>query len=99
MTFYQTYRKAIISGLITACIAGGVPGLVWLHNAYADDRYVKQDEAIQSEIRQYNAKIYECQQEADLAKTQEERSKWLTRKLYYENEKEDAIRRLEQKKN
>lgn len=95
MTFFQTYKKSIIGALITVAIGGGIPTGLWIHNAYADQRYVSKSEAADMQIQQLDNKIFECQQEADLAKTPEEKAKWQTRKLYYENQKAALIRKLE----
>ena len=92
---WQKYKTQIIGGIIGIIITGGIPGSVWLHNAYADDRYVQQADAIRMQIQQIDNALFEIGQEVVFAENDEERAKWQARKEYYEREKESLRDLLE----
>ncbi len=91
MTFFQAYKKTIIGGLVTLILATGIPTLVWVHNAYADDRYVIQEDALRTQIAEIDHALFEIGQEIMLATNPKEKAKWIARKDYYERQK-DALK-------
>lgn len=87
MSFLHTYRKSIVGGLITLVLATGIPTLIWVHNAYADDRYVQKAESIRTQIQQIDNALFEIGQEIMLAADPKEKAKWVARKEYYKRQK------------
>lgn len=97
MTFWKTYKKVIITALIGVGVTGGIPGTVWVHNAYADGRYVQQVDSLRQQVQQIDNALFEIDQEISFATTDGERRKWQARKAYYERQKEALLEKLENK--
>ena len=95
MSFFQTYKKSIMGAVIALVISGGIPTTMWIHNAYADERYVSKVEDKITRIKQYDDKIFECRQGIAFAETAKERAKWEALKEYYENKKAALTTELE----
>ena len=90
---WKKYKTQIIGAVIGVMIAGGIPGTIWLHNAYADERYIQQDDSLRMQIQQIDNALFEIDQEVVFAEDDQERAKWQARKEYYQRQKE-ALREL-----
>ena len=85
MSFFRTHKTIILTALIGGSITVFVPTIVWVHNAYADDRYVQKTEQIRSEIRNIDNALFEINQEISFAPDPQVKAKYKARKEYYEN--------------
>lgn len=92
--FFVTYKKTVITALIGVFVAGVVPGTVWIHNAYADNRYVQKAESLREQIQQIDNALFEIDQEISFSETDQERRKWQARKAYYLRQKEALKEKL-----
>ena len=81
------YKKQIISALIVVFVGLALPGIVMLHNAYADDRYIQKAESIRFQIQQVDNALFEIDQEIAFSETDKDRAKWQARRQYYLREK------------
>jgi len=94
MSFFQTYKKSIVGGIITVILATGIPTIVWFHNAYADDRYVQKKEDIRNQIQQIDHALFEIDQEISFATNPRDKAKYEARRAYYKRQKEALRLRL-----
>jgi len=94
MSFFKDHKVAILSAIIGVSVTGGIPTIVWVHNAYADDRYVQKTEQIRAEIRNIDNSLFEINQEISFAPDPRVKAKYEARKEYYENLKEALILKL-----
>lgn len=102
---WNQYKVTIISTLIGAFVLGALPASLWLHNAYADARYVQQTELeaykeqrrradILEQIEQIDHALFEVGQEVAFAEDEQTKAKWQARKEYYERAKQQLAREL-----
>ena len=91
----QTYRRQFMAAAITVSVGITFPLLLWMHNAYADARYVSHPEAILAEIRQIDNALFEADQEISFAVTIEEKAKFIAREAHYKRQKQALILKLE----
>ena len=96
--FFTTYKKTITSTIIALVIAGSGTAVTWIHNAYADDRYVQRGEHevedLRSQIQQIDNALFEIDQEISFSETDQARRKWQARKAYYIRQKEALKEKL-----
>jgi len=109
MTFYQTYKKTIITSLLGVVIVGVLPAMSWAVRAWADDRYVQHEaiQAIQEEneqetlmrdISDIDDTLFEISQDIVEAADEDDpelKAKLNARKEYYENKKDAKQQLLE----
>ena len=91
----QTYRRQFMAAAITVSVGIAFPLMLWMHNAYADARYVSHPEAIRAEIRQLDNALFEADQEISFAVTIEEKAKFIARHAHYDRQKQALILKLE----
>lgn len=96
-TFWKDHKNKVIGAVISVAIAGCVPSSVWIHNAYADARYVQQSDSLRARIQQIDNALFEIDQEIMFAPTDQERAKWQARKAYYERQKAALLEQLNSK--
>ncbi len=92
--FLATYKKTIISGIIALALAGSGTFTVFVHNAYADDRYVQKTDDLRQRIQNIDNALFEIDQEISFAITDQQRAKWTARKAYYKRLKDALVRKL-----
>ena len=92
--FFATYKKAIVTTLIGLFLGGVLPGTVWIHNVYADTRYVQKVDDLRQQVQQIDNALFEIDQEISFASSDEDRRKWVARKAYYERQKEALLEKL-----
>ena len=97
MSFFNAYRKQITNTLIALILAGLIPSTIWIHNAYADGRYVQQTDSLRDRIQQIDNVLFEIDQEILFAESEKAKSKWQARKQYYERQKQALIEKLKSK--
>lgn len=97
MSFYQQYKKTLIGAVIGFVVVSVIPGTLWLHDSYADDRYVKHDQLTDRQIEQLDHKLFDIGQEILFAETEQQKAKWEANKEYYEREKAKLIRERDSK--
>ena len=88
-------RNKVITAVITAVVVGMIPGSIWLHNAWGDDRYVLKREAVIAMIAAIDNALFEADQELTFAKTEEEKAKFEARVNYYDRQKEALTKQLD----
>ncbi len=88
-TFFQVYKKAIITAIITLVVAGAFPTSIYLHNAWGDDRYVQHSQALLAEIKQINLQVADINIEIAFADTLKVKAKWEAKRRNHENRKQE----------
>ena len=88
MSFMKAYKGQIIGAIIVLVMGSAIPTTIWIHNAYADDRYVQKKEVLRVQIQNIDDSLFEIEQEISFAKDQQDKAKYVARKAYYENKKE-----------
>jgi hypothetical protein len=86
--FSQTIIKNAVPAAIVLIVTALVPSILWLHNAYADDRYLLKEDSLRLQINQIDNKLFEISQEIIFAETEAEADKAQSMEGYYEREKE-----------
>ena len=81
--FFATYKKVIIAAVIGIVLTGSGTFTVFIHNAYADGRYVQKTNNFRQQIQQIDNALFEIDQEISFAIDERERRKWIARKAYY----------------
>lgn len=89
--FFASYKKVIIGGLIGLVLTGSGTFTVFIHNAYADGRYVQKTDDLRQQIQQIDNALFEIDQEISFSATDTERAKWQARRAYYLRQK-DALK-------
>jgi len=84
----NSFRNKVITAVIAVIVAGMIPGTVWVHNSYADNRYVLKEESIRSQILAIDHALFEADQELTFAVTDQNKAKFLARINYYQRQKE-----------
>lgn len=92
--FFAAHKKVITSTLIGMFLTGAIPATVFIHNAYADARYVQKVDDLRQQIQQIDNALFEIDQEISFATTEVERRKWRARKAYYERQKAALVEKL-----
>jgi len=92
--FFATYKKFIIGSIIGLALTGSGTFTVFIHNAYADNRYVQKVDDLRQQIQQIDNALFEIDQEISFAQTDGERRKWEARKAYYLRQKEALQEKL-----
>ncbi len=96
--FFENYKKSIIGAIIGLVLTGSGTFTVFIHNAYADGRYVQKVDDLRAQINQIDHALFEIDQEISFAETAKERAKWKARKDYYLREKEALKEKLNARK-
>ena len=89
--FFKQYKAKIVGSIIALAIAGTIPGSIYMHNAWGDDRYVQKVEDLRGQIQAIDNSLFEVNQEISFAETEKDKRKYIARKAYYENLK-DALK-------
>jgi len=97
MNFYNKYKTTVLSIVFTVLIGGALPTALWVHNAYADDRYVQTTEMLRAAIKQIDHSLFEIDQEISFADNEVEKRKFVARKSYYDREKKELESKLKSK--
>ncbi|MEE9158962.1 MAG: hypothetical protein V3U60_11310 [Gammaproteobacteria bacterium] len=92
--FLSAHKKVITTTLVTMFLTGAIPTTVWIHNAYADARYVQKTDDLRQQIQQIDNALFEIDQEISFAVSEAERRKWQARKAYYERQKAALAEKL-----
>ncbi len=92
--FFATYKKVIITALIGIVLTGAGSSTIFIHNAYADNRYVQKTDDLRQQIQQIDNALFEIDQEISFASTDEAKRKWQARKAYYLRQKEAIKEKL-----
>ena len=92
--FFTTYKKTIISVIIGIVLTGTGSSTVFIHNAYADNRYVQKTDDLRQQIQQIDNALFEIDQEISFAETDQDKRKWEARKAYYKRQKEAIKEKL-----
>ena len=95
--FFKQYKGKIIGSIIALSVAGALPGVVLVHDVYADNRYVMKSEDLRSQIQAIDNALFEVSQEISFSDSDQDRRKYVARKEYYENLKEALKERLKSK--
>jgi len=90
-------RTIIIRAIVGVAVASMIPGTVWIHNSYADNRYVQQTESLRQQIQQIDNALFEIDQEILFATNGQDKAKWTARKQYYERQKAALLEQLKAK--
>ena len=98
MSPFKEYRKSFITSIVGVIAVAVIPGIVVLHDAYADDRYVLQSKDIRNQIQAIDNALFEVNQEISFAETERDKRKYIARKEYYQNLKEALKEELSAKK-
>ena len=88
---FKQYKAKIIGSIIALVIAGTIPGSIYMHNAWGDDRYVQKAEDLRGQIQAIDNALFEVNQEISFSETEKDKRKYIARKAYYENLK-DALK-------
>ena len=81
--FFDSYKKVIITAVIGILLTGSGTFTVFIHNAYADGRYVQKTDNFRMQIQQIDNALFEIDQEISFAIDDRARRKWIARKAYY----------------
>ncbi|KKM27197.1 hypothetical protein LCGC14_1577150 [marine sediment metagenome] len=81
-------RNKCIAAVLGVLIASTIPGSIYLHNAWGDDRYVMKADDIRDQIRMIDYALFEADQDLSFAETEKEKAKYEARVKYYQREKE-----------
>ncbi len=98
-SFFATYKKVIIGGIIGLVLTGSGTFTVFIHNAYADGRYVQKTDDLRQQIQQIDNALFEIDQEISFSADATERRKWEARKAYYLRQKEALKEKLDAQAN
>jgi len=93
-TMANGLRNKILTAVFAVFIAGAIPGSIYLHNAWGDDRYVTKVDDIRDQIKAIDHSLFEIDQEISFSDTDKDRAKWEARKNYYLREKEALSQKL-----
>jgi hypothetical protein len=85
---WKKYKTQIIGSILGVIIAGGIPSMIWMHNAYADGRYVQQDDAIRQSIQRLDTMLTVMDQEILFAESDQQKAKFMAIKAIYVRERE-----------
>ncbi len=97
--FWASYKKVIITALIGLVLTGSGTFTVFIHNAYADGRYVQKTDDLRQSINDIDHALFEIDQEISFAETPKEQRKWKARHAYYLREKEKLQEKLKAQTN
>jgi hypothetical protein len=100
MSFYTTYKKTVITSIIGVFVVGVIPGISWLHVAWADGRYVQQNAVVLKQMSDINDTLFEIDQDIVEAASKEDptlKAKLKARKEYYERKKDELEKELDEK--
>ena len=92
--FFETYKRLVITAIIGVVLTGSGTFTVFIHNAYADGRYVQKTDNLRQQIQQIDNALFEIDQEISFANTDADRRKWIARKEYYLRLKEALQEKL-----
>lgn len=92
--FFAAYKKVIIGAIIGLILTGSGTFTVFIHNAYADGRYVQKTDDLRQQIQHIDNALFEIDQEISFSATDQERAKWQARKAYYLRQKEALQEKL-----
>ena len=81
--FFESYKRIILSAVIGIVLTGSGTFTVFIHNAYADGRYVQKTNNFRQQIQQIDNALFEIDQEISFAIDERARRKWVARKAYY----------------
>lgn len=94
MGLMQQYKKSIIGGVISVLVVGFIPATLWLHNAYADERYQLKPDALRQQIGMIDAELFVIDQEISFADDDRTKAKFIARRAYFEREKQRLLELL-----
>ncbi len=92
----ETYRKKIINSFIGMAAAASVAMVIFLHNAWGDERYQLKADVIVAEIRRIDTELTVIDQEILYAETERQKRKFIAMKAIFEREKEALRAKLAQ---
>lgn len=81
--FFESYKRIIISAVIGIVLTGSGTFTVFIHNAYADGRYVQKTDNFRMQIQYIDNALFEIDQEISFAIDDRARRKWIARQAYY----------------
>ena len=81
--FFESYKRIIISAVIGIVLTGSGTFTVFIHNAYADGRYVQKTDNLRMQIQYIDNALFEIDQEISFAIDDRARRKWIARQAYY----------------
>lgn len=93
----MTYLKPKTIQIITFIVLILIPTTVWVHNSYADNRYVQKTESIEDKIESIDNSLFEVNQEISFEENPKTLKKWVARQKYYDNKKKQLVEKLRQK--
>ena len=88
MSFFTQHKTMILSAIVGVMVTSSIPTVVWIHNAYADDRYVQKKEVLRMQIQNIDNALFEIDQEISFAPDVQVKAKYVARKEYYNRQKE-----------
>ena len=92
--FFESYKRVIIGAIIGVVLTGSGTFTVFIHNAYADGRYVQKTDNFRMQIQYIDNALFEIDQEISFAIDARDRRKWIARKAYYLRIKEALKQQL-----